>query len=135
MSSSGAQEPHHTKQRQSAFSTEHPHRATGVPTKCFGHDASRCFFRPPLSLVPKRLTAAFTAQDGEVPSVGEVGKRRHRIILRVRPCVSWPNWTNVMATAPRTPTPLSHRPAPTPKKTSVRHAGRKQSTARFKTSS
>ena len=43
-----------------------------------------------LSLVPKRLTAAFTAQDGEVPSVGEVGKRRHRIILRVRPCVSWP---------------------------------------------
>ena len=48
------------------------------------------FFFALLALVPKRLTVAFTAQDGEVPSVGEVGKRRHRIILRVRPCVSRP---------------------------------------------
>ena len=79
-----------------------------------------------LSPVPRRLTAPLTAQDGEVPCVGEVGERRHRIRLRVRPCNSRPTLDrrHGHCTVHTNNKPLSHSPTFTLKKTSVLHIGR-----------
>ena len=121
---SSTHQPQQDIVRSPGLSAAQPHRATGVRAKCLGHDASRCVFAI-LTLVPKRLTAAHTAQDGEVPSVGEVGWWQHRIRPSVRPCMSRPTLDRCHGhcTAHTNAKPMPHRPAPTPKKTSVLHVG------------
>ena len=118
-------QPQHGIVRSPGLSAQHNHTRRQARAKCFGHDASRCFFAL-LSLVPKRLTAAQTVRDGEVPSVGEVGWWQHRIHPRERPCMSRHTLDRCHGhcTAHTNAKPLPHRPAHTPKKTSVLHVGR-----------
>ena len=97
------QSQHDTKLHWSV-SAPSSHRATGAHTRCLGHVARRCVVRPPLSgaqdVSPQRAqrrTVRFPVLErlvsGDIASDSACGL-----------AILGPRWTDVMATAPCTPT-------------------------------